>query len=859
MKLHIPFFYVALLSIGIMPQALAQPLVPISEMPRISEVEHPLTGAQWLTQQPTPTSADDSQVVKVTGVRLNQTPTGINLILDTANGATPQVVTKSSGNTLIADIPNTVLALPEGQQFRALNPVEGITSVTVTQLDVNRVRVTVTGETVVPTAEVLNARGLVLSLTPAALIERVVTATRTEEEVEDVPRAVTVITREEIEQQTNLSRNLTDILGRVTPGLGPPTQTDSNFGQSVRGRPPFVLIDGVPITSNISNDAFGRDLRSIDPQAVERIEVVRGPSAIYGDGATGGVINIITRRPSEERLTFQSEISVNAALGDLDEDSFGNFLSQSISGTEGSFDFFALLSRNRSGVFFDAESDPIPFRDEGTAETETLQALGKVGVDFDENQRLQLTANFTRDRNEPSIDTDPSVNNLPFRRKARAIDYPEPDYIGASEPETENVVLSLNYSNQNVFGSQVQAQAYYRFTEINTAYLDYRAFYDIPELSSSHDEYSEWGGRLQIDTPLFEEASLLWGVDYSNEDIFRDNIIFDQEEFDNSGGQILRKIDEVVGFPLYDVENVGLFAQFQWDVSERWLLSGGLRYEQIGVSVSDFTNADDEEIGGGERDADDVVFNAGVVFRATDELSLYANFAQGFSIPAIRRILVNAEEGFNFGRDVDLSQPQKVDNYEIGVRSEWQNVQVTLAAFYNESDLGTSFIQENPDDRFLTLERAPQRNYGVEATVDWQLAESWQLGSTVTWFDGESDLGNDGNYEALISPEASPVKVTAYVQHQTTPGWLNRLQALYVGSRDRGFEDEVDPVPIESYFVLDYISSIQIGPGALQIGIENLLDNQYFTVVNQWEGGYNNFFYFPARGRTIRLGYQITW
>lgn len=137
-------------------------------------------------------------------------------------------------------------------------------------------------------------------------IDILVTATRTPEQLEDVPRSVTVIPRQAIEQQTQLTRNLQDILGNLVPGLAPPTQSSSNFGQSLRGRNTLVLIDGVP--QSTSRNAF-RDLRTIDPAAIERIEVVRGPSAIYGDGATGGVINIITRQPSEERLRACHETS----------------------------------------------------------------------------------------------------------------------------------------------------------------------------------------------------------------------------------------------------------------------------------------------------------------------------------------------------------------------------------------------------------------------------------------------------------------------------------------------------------------------------------------------------------------------
>ena len=65
-------------------------------------------------------------------------------------------------------------------------------------------------------------------------------------------------------------------------------------------------------------------MRRLDTSAVERIEVVRGPSAIYGDGGTGGVINIIIRQPSLEEATVNSEIGVSASLGKLEGDSFGN-------------------------------------------------------------------------------------------------------------------------------------------------------------------------------------------------------------------------------------------------------------------------------------------------------------------------------------------------------------------------------------------------------------------------------------------------------------------------------------------------------------------------------------------------------
>ena len=67
-------------------------------------------------------------------------------------------------------------------------------------------------------------------------IEVTVTATRTEESVDKIPRSVTVITREQIEDQSRFTRNLTNILGRTVPGFSPPTNRTNTFGSTLHGR-----------------------------------------------------------------------------------------------------------------------------------------------------------------------------------------------------------------------------------------------------------------------------------------------------------------------------------------------------------------------------------------------------------------------------------------------------------------------------------------------------------------------------------------------------------------------------------------------------------------------------------------------
>ncbi|NEQ32984.1 MAG: TonB-dependent receptor plug domain-containing protein, partial [Leptolyngbya sp. SIO4C5] len=321
------------------------------------------TVADWMAQI-------EAAQVQITGVRVEPTETGLSVVLETPDGDLPTPATQTVGNALTADIPNAVLALPEGELFEQFGPAEGIALVSVTELADGGVQVSITGTDGPPQAEVSTEAGsLVLSVVPGVAtaadadddaIQVVVTATRTEEDIRDVPRSVTVITREEIEQQTNLTTNLVDILGQTVPGLGPPTQSFNNSAQSLRGRDPQILIDGVPITSN-QRTAAAR-LRSIAPGAIERIEVVRGPSAAFGEGATGGVINIITRRPSEEEINQVLEARVNSR-GDFEEDSFGTYLEYGLSGTLNNYDYVFNASWETFGFAFDGAGDQIPGED----------------------------------------------------------------------------------------------------------------------------------------------------------------------------------------------------------------------------------------------------------------------------------------------------------------------------------------------------------------------------------------------------------------------------------------------------------------------------------------------------------------
>ena len=139
-----------------------------------------------------------------------------------------------------------------------------------------------------------------VSVPPATLPDVVVTPTRVPTLIDGIPAGVTVIDRNEIATRgyTTLPEALEAVPGLLVVQSGGPGGNASVFIRGTNSNQVLVLRDGVPI--NDPSDPGGAFNFGVDTLAdIERIEVVRGPmSSLYGSGAIGGVINLITRRGS---------------------------------------------------------------------------------------------------------------------------------------------------------------------------------------------------------------------------------------------------------------------------------------------------------------------------------------------------------------------------------------------------------------------------------------------------------------------------------------------------------------------------------------------------------------------------------
>ena len=375
----------------------------------------------------------------------------------------------------------------------------------------------------------------------------VVTATRTEESVLDVPRSVTVINREQIQQQRQLTNNLPDILGNLVPGLGPPTFQNSTRNLSLRGRTALILIDGVPQNPN---SGFNTELNTIDPDVIERIEIVRGPSAIYGDGATGGIINIITRAGTDEPIVYNLGVSTSVGPTSVEEDSFGFGARIGAAGSDERTNLRAILSYDVTNARFDANGDRVP--PNRVADTDRLGFLAKLGHEFTDQQRLGLTYSFYKENlDNTSFISDSSILDIPGLQTAQAIDIGEIGY--EEDPEQINHVFNLTYTHNKLLSSQLDVQLYYRDTELAQRFSDIRGrgrpdFQ--PQLFQTALDSSEWGGRAQFDTEFSDNFSLLWGADYGQEENERLVLVLDIPTFDATNE--LNVAEEAAQTPKYD-------------------------------------------------------------------------------------------------------------------------------------------------------------------------------------------------------------------------------------------------------------------------------------------------------------------
>ncbi|WP_158636531.1 TonB-dependent receptor [Luteimonas marina] len=661
-----------------------------------------------------------------------------------------------------------------------------------------------------------------------------VRASRIPASISEYPGSLTVIDQESLARQTAFAQDIGSILAVSVPGLSTSPGSVSSFDTTLRGRSAIVLIDGVPISPTLRQ--AGRDIASIDPSAIEQIDVIRGASAIYGNGGAGGVINYITKRPVREGVEFNTKLGLALSLTNPG-DSARPSIMQSVSGKSGDVSFVASGSFERIQSFYDADGDRIPPAQTGNGglpDSDIANLFGKVGVDIGTRQRIEVSGLYYNQGQDTDYYSTPG--NVIRRERAgaqRGVAAP-----GVDDEGNTNIVFNTTYSHTDVLGSTLRLQGYYQNVEQMFEYdpLRYGG-------TQSLIESRKTGGRLDMDTTLYLgdlQGSLLWGIDYSVDDT------------------VQKMTDGRVWVPEISQNALGYFAQFEISPTH-WLdLQAGIRHETFDVNVASFVSLrSGVNIQGGKLKYSTTPLNAGFVIHATKGLDVFGAFSQGFSLSDVGRALRDSP----VSDAVQSLKPRPViyDNYEAGVRYRGENLVGEISVFLSESDLGVNFVDDPLNPGVLIIDRKPERIHGIEASLRGSIAENWTVGGTLTRIEGKADSG-DGNYDIYIdSRRIPPLKLTAFVEHQLASDWFIRLQGLYSGNRDR-FQNNTTSTGlgrIDSFSTIDLMTSKGLGPGTLTVGILNVLNKAYLPISAQAQNRADRLAMAP--GATMSVQYSVKY
>jgi iron complex outermembrane receptor protein len=772
-----------------------------------------------------------TNLVRVTGIDLKQTDGGLELILETATGQKLQPSIQSQGNTVTVDLLDAVLALPNGQDFRASNPIAGINTITAQTLNANSIRVTITGEKNVPTAEVIPSQSnLVLNVasettaqTPETdkeieievtgiregeeneddyLVPKAATGTRTDAPILDTPQAIQVIPEKVLEDQQVI--RLDEAL-RNTSGV---TFGGTNLGRklefSIRG------FDEAPILRDGFRQ-FGADVIA-ETANLDRIEVLKGPaSVLYGEIEPGGLINLVTKKPSAKPF-FDIETQFgNRGLVRPQIDFSGPL-------TEDGTLLYRLNALYQGG-------DPIQDFD---IDIERYYIAPVVTWKISKQTDLTFNLEYL-DEKRPATFGLPAIGNeiadIPFDRITN-----EPGDI------SEEKFVSFGYDFEHRFDDNWKLRNAFRYTKQNSL-LEVAFPFAVDEETGTVTRF--WGEQPQnsksyslqtnavgkIATGAIDHE-VLFGVDLnSSEDNFNDTTRLDTSNplelnlFDPVYKTVARP--DFSQLPLFsdretETSRLGVFLQDRVSFSKNLFLLAGLRYETVEQTVTNNPTDEDPTFTETTQDNDDLTPRVGIVYKPADPISLYASYSQSFA--------PNPETTAE-GESLD---PEEGEGFEVGVKTELlkRKLAATLAYFnITKQNVASS----DPDDPFSFVATGEQQSQGVELDVTGEISPGWNVIASYAYIDAEVSKDNViavGN-RLPNAPENSASLWTTYeIPKGNLKGLGFGVGFNFVGEREGDLDNSFQ---LDSFFLTNAAVFYQRDNWRAALNFKNLFDVDYIA------------------------------
>lgn len=687
-----------------------------------------------------------AQVAQITAVQLKPNSNRVDLILESTSSRPLQVFTTRYRQTLIADIVNAQLQLPQGRTFRQDNPSETIAAVTVAPLGNNSVRVTIVGKAGLPTAQVIQntSAGLVLSVAGAATTattplppseavpqpseeavpptrpappsrptpqasedadeEEVVvtgdrapsyraptaaTATKTDTPLRDIPQSIQVVPRQVIQEQQvtrigDAARNVSGVT--VLQGYGGSTDN--------------YTIRGLTTSSNLRNgfrdDGF---LTFTDPANIERVEVLKGPaSVLYGQFEPGGVVNYVTKKPLSDPY-YAGELQIGSY----------NFYRPSL-------DFSGPLTPDKSLLYRLnlAYENAGSFRD--FVENEVFVAAPVLTYKISDATSLTLEYEYinvdrTFDRGFPS---EPEIFDLPI---SRFLGEPSDRYrLTGNKPSiTVEHRFSPTLRLRSAFTAQIfdaeRSNAQARTFRLEADRRTLRRRYTV-----SDEKAEDYG--LQTDLiSNFNTGSvkheLLVGFELSrnkSDGVLRRTEFTAIDIFDPVYGSLIPTDLPTIFDTDRRSDNLGIYLQDQIALLPNLKLLVGGRFDFV-----DFDSEDRLTDTTTSRNYNVFSPRVGIVYQPIEPISLYASFSRSFK----PNILSTTSDG-------ELLEPERGTQYEVGVKSELLGgrLSATLAA-YNITK--TNVATTDPNDLDFSIAAGEIKSRGIELDVVGRIAPGWNV------------------------------------------------------------------------------------------------------------------------------------
>jgi iron complex outermembrane recepter protein len=696
-------------------------------------------------------------------------------------------------------------------------------------------------ENIVTTNDTAAVVAIVLNRSISSLKEVTITASRKAEVVDRTPAAVQVLNQKDIQAQTVISPNLSNILGHTVPSLGLSSNTTSNTGQTLRGRTPLVLIDGIPQSTPLRNGS--RDMRTIDPSVIERVEVIKGATAIYGNGADGGVINYITLQPkTAKKVEAYTSIAKTGMLAHANETGGFRF-TQQFNGRIKAFDYVVSGSYEKTGVYKDAKGTVItPIYSYG--ESGILNTFAKLGYNINAQNRVEVMYNyFSSKQNSDYIEKIGVYGSTPTIGVKGSVQ-------AEDEGTRYNHNAYIKYQGKNILGkTSIEASAYLQ--KFYTVYGWSASFVPAGQ-STIHSDKK--GARLTLNTPLKLgdgiESEVLYGIDYLQDVTWQD------------------LTDGRMWVPKMELTNPAPFAQLHTTIRNNWVLKAGYRLDQVDLTIPSFTqiktnqSAGGQLINGGNLNFTASTFNAGLRYTKWEVFKPFVSFTQGFSMVDIGHYVRSAKEN-----DIAKMQLQPVvaNNYEAGFSSSYKKVSLNTSLYASTSKIGTTIIEENG---YYVQQRAPERIWGIESSLDVAALKQLVFGAGLSYMEGKADINKDGSFEDeedvyLTGRRITPLKVVSHIKYMPNSRLFANMEWLYSGSRKR-FAPLANGTyrfgegPVDAYGIVNLSAGYKMNNGLnLFAGVENLLNKDYYPTTSQWYALHGN--YIKANGIRYQIGVGYKW